>query len=279
MSDPTRVSHSRYNLARKCGMQYEFRYLQGIIAPPRAVMVAGSAVDSATDQNLTRKMDTGETMPAEEVADLAADSLETRWQYEEIALDEEEEERGAAQVKADMKDAAVNLSVLHAGSLAQKIEPTAIQRHFEVDLQPAGYSAVLEGYIDIEEQDGRVIRDLKTKPKGGSVSADAASQSVQLEFYALARAARTGEVPEELWLDYLVAYKRGPEVRLSGAKVDEELPQRALNRIESFVRGIELGYFPPARPEDWWCSEKWCGWWNLCPYSRRPTTISIKGEK
>jgi len=36
------------------------------------------------------------------------------------------------------------------------------------------------------------------------------------------------------------------------------------------LAAIKTGIFPPTNPDSWWCSEKWCGYWDdVCPFGRK----------
>ena len=83
------------------------------------------------------------------VADLARDECENRWQSGDILLTEEEAQFGLANVKGESIDKSVRLAKLHARELAPSIEPTHVQRGFEVAFPEA--DAKLTGYMDIQE--------------------------------------------------------------------------------------------------------------------------------
>ena len=32
---------------------------------------------------------------------------------------------------------------------------------------------------------------------------------------------------------------------------------------------VTAGRYLPAAEDSWWCSERWCGYWNICPFGAR----------
>jgi hypothetical protein len=41
-------------------------------------------------------------------------------------------------------------------------------------------------------------------------------------------------------------------------------------RMALTLAAIQTGVFPPTNPDNWWCSERWCGYWDgICPFGKK----------
>lgn len=268
MSKPQHFSHSQLDMVTRCGQQWYYRYVEGMRLPPSVKMVVGRAVDHSVNEDLRQKQEEGELLTEEAVQDLARDGLEKEWNKSGVELDDEEREAGIKKTKGSAVDRSVTLAKHHHVEIAPEVEPVHIQRRFDITLE--GYDAKLVGYIDIDEPEA--VRDTKTT--GKSPNQDAMAESTQLTAYALAKLVLDGEVPKQVKLDYLIDRSKNKKDRtpkhktLVGTRSEADF-QPLLNRVERALQYIETGLFMPAPPGSWWCSPKWCGYWNQCPWVNR----------
>lgn len=263
------LSHSALNMLMRCGLQYQFRYLDNIIQPPGVALIVGKGTDKAVSEDLTSKKDNGVLLPDEAVAAIAADAVKLTWHGEEPVLDDDEKQRGKDRVLGDAVDMAVSLARLHHKELAPTIKPTFIQRPWRVQIE--GVSHDLIGFIDVQEERG--IRDTKTA--GKSPADDAAEKNLQLTMYALAAYVNDGKLPEYLTLDYLVKLKTPKAVVLKTARSEDDL-RRLLDRIARAITVIKSGAYLPTDPSNWWCSKRFCGYWDRCPFgARQAVSVSL----
>jgi RecB family exonuclease len=114
-----------------------------------------------------------------------------------------------------------------------------------------------------------VIRDTKTGKKAPSKQAARTSQ--QLTMYGLIRGADVGTIAGSVALDHVYRTPKQHELKY----VEQVATRDALDydalvaRLNTATAAVEKGTFVPA-DESWWgCSEKWCGYWTSCPYTRR----------
>ena len=259
------LSPTRLDMLARCGMQYFFRYVEGLRLPPGVAMVQGTAVHRAVEQDLRHKRDHGKLMTLPAVEDCAAEALENTWLGEEPALDAEERAIGRSVVKARAKDDAVYMVSLHHRELAPSIIPVHLEREFRLELTNFPFDLV--GVMDVQEPDA--IRDVKVS--GRAPDPEAAEISVQLTTYALAAKVLDGQAPAAVTLDYLVHPKgKLPYQEVLKSTRGEEDFARLLRRVEAAARVIQAGAFMPAVPDAWNCSPKWCGFYaDVCPFGRR----------
>lgn len=260
MSDKRSLSISQLNMLSRCGEQYYQRYVKGRKVPPGISMIVGRSVDESVTENLGHKLKGEDLLPVEAVADFTAERFNQEWDKSEVSLTKEEMEKGIKIVKGESLDKSVRLASLHASDMAPAINPTHLQRKMEVEL--TGYPYDLIGYIDIQEGD-KYIRDTKTS--GKTPAANIADKDDQLTIYAMMAKAIDKAIPEQLCLDYLVDLKT-PKATTFYTSRDESDFNPMLRRIEVASIALEKGVFVPARETDWWCDQRWCGYWNTCPY-------------
>lgn len=258
-------SHSQLAMIARCGLQYDFRYVQGIRNPPGIALIRGTATHGAIHADLQNVVDHGELLPDEQIPDLASMVFEQRLEREGLALSDVEVEQGEAAVVGAAKDMSIALAVHHHAEDAPELRPLHVERPFRVAIQDSPRD--LLGYIDVQEVDGS-IEDTKTSgrtpPKG------TADLSDQLTIYALAGLALDGFAPPQLRLRTLVQTKKGgPKTNLQITSRDGVDFERVLRRVELATAIVEAGTFYPAPRDSWACSERWCGYWSRCPFGAR----------
>ncbi len=272
MSEKKHLSISQLNMLSFCGEQYRRRYILGEKRPPGVSLLVGRSVDDSVNANLGNKIITKELLSVEQVLDIARDTLNHEWEREEIFLDEKEKILGEKQARGNAVDKAVRLAELHATKLSPLINPTHVQRKWEIELD--GYPVDLIGFIDVQEG-SKAIRDTKTS--GKSPAKNAADTSDQLTIYAMAAYVLDGQIPEKLTLDYLVDLKTPKESVIETTRtVDDFKP--LLARIENACIVLEKGAFVPARQDNPLCSPKWCGYALTCKYHRKINNSYVEGE-
>lgn len=234
----------------KCGKLYEFRYIMGLRTPPKAALTVGRAVDEAVNLNMTRKVQTGEYAPVEEVLDFTADTFAREAADTEWGEDKPDEQ----------KDMAIRLSKLHAEAVAPTIEPATVQEEFTLETD-AGYD--IGGTLDMTDAQGR-IRDTKTMKRGPTTHE--VNRAFQPAVYDFAYQALRGKPSTGFVFDILVKPTKTIDVesRTVEGKVTPLDHEWIFNAIDSVHRSIQAGAFPPAPEGSWYCSEKWCGFWNQC---------------
>lgn len=273
MTDPNakpQLHISALNMLNRCGTQFEFRYIKNVKRPPGVAIIVGSAVDRAVTLNLSAKKDTEKLLPVAEVLQAARDALSGEWD-KGIALDEDEARLGAKIVKGEAIDKAVRLSSLHSVEVAPKIEPSHVQWPWTVELKNFPYD--LAGTVDVRESKTVTsIRDTKTTAK--SPSKNVADVSDQLTAYAMAVKVIDGEAPKILALDYLVDNKTPVAKTFTSTRDDDDFSV-LLRRVENAAKVMESGAFTPMPQTDPMCSPKYCGYYDLCIYAKRPKTFQI----
>lgn len=273
MTEDIFISQSRLAMMSRCGEQFRRVYIEGERRPPGVAMIVGSSVDDSVNANLGNVIETGAMLPMEAVQDVARDALEARWVEEGVVLTDEEAELGPKTVRGEAVDRSIRLALLHYDGVAPKLKPKSVQRRFRVRIKGES-NIILVGVLDVEEPG--TVRDTKTSKK--SPAKNAADKSQQLTMYALGVRIEDGEIPDSVHLDYLVDLKTPKYKHLESTRGPDDF-RVLLARIERYARIVEAGAFAPANPDDWCCSEKFCGFASTCKFFRKPVSIAIDNSK
>jgi hypothetical protein len=137
-------------------------------------------------------------------------------------------------------------------------------------------------------RDRLIIRDTKTSTKSpqksimdGSDGPGIADDSDQLTTYALAELVLDKKLPDLMVLDYLVRTTKRHDLKWIPTKTIRTMEHinTFLNRFANAVFAYRKGIFVPAKADWWGCSEQYCGYWNMCPYAKRPVSTLVPGIK
>jgi len=230
-------------------------------------MIGGSGTHKGCQWDFDRKIQTGALMPVEELVDVTRDAVNNIWDERGVRLLPDEREEGEKNVRGRTVDSAIRLVTQYHEDVAPSIVPARVERPWVLHLE--GYPFDLAGQIDLDEEisddlpTGR-IRDWKTR-KVSPVSGSADS-SIQLSVYAMAKKVLDGGIPA-VALDFLVDLRRGPKIVTQESKRTERHFRTVLAHFEAMIMALERGVFLPTNPDNWWCSERFCGYWQTCKYT------------
>jgi hypothetical protein len=245
-----KYSQSELKTFLKCGKMWEFRYLQGKKTPPSSALTLGSSVDTAVTANLLQKIETGSDMSAEQVLDEFSLDFDLR----KSETDWRDEDPGAH------KDVGVQLVEAHHREAAPKIKPATVQESFVIETD-AGYD--LEGVMDLTEQDGTIV-DVKTSRSAYDVNS--VEKNFQATLYDFAFEHTRGKPASGFRFDVLVkpTARRPAQVQRVEGKVSACDREWLFGSVSQVHKAIQAGVALPAPEGSWYCSSKWCGYWNEC---------------
>lgn len=232
----------------RCPAQYKFRYIDGIILPPKSALTRGKAVHKGQEHNYQQKIETRKDVKLSEVQEVTAAT------FEELAPEtewEKDEDPGK------IKDETISLASLYHTEVAPTVQPILVEEKVTVEFDNTPYT--LLGYIDVVDEKG-FIRD--TKAVSRTPSAEEATRSIQLTSYALAHRYLMGVPEAGVVLDYLVNNKTPKVVQLKATRTDEDI-KRFLSILGRVAEAISNNIFYP-NPNNFMCSERHCGYWKLC---------------
>jgi CRISPR/Cas system-associated exonuclease Cas4 (RecB family) len=264
------LSFSQINMYSRCGIQYYFRYVEGIIVPPASALILGKAFHKAQEEEYKHKLETKQDMPISIVTDLFAEEVERDFS-QDVLLKDEEKTIGKTQVRDRIKDNGINMLTEYYYSVAVNTMPEAVEKEFTITedfplLMDSNTGLIVElpapvkGYIDLITDKNEVI-DTKTSSK--TPTKDTAEKSQQLTIYALGYKEIYGTLPEKLRLDCIIQPgKKSPSrvVTLETTRNIEQI-ERLARRIARVAQGIKAGVFIPPDQGSWACS--YCGYRDI----------------
>jgi len=253
-------SISQIGMYIRCGLQWEFRYIQGLIIPPSAAATQGRAVDAGISLNLAQKVTSGIDIPLEQVRDHTSDIFEK----EAVTTVWDGDDRG------EVKDQALQIVTLHHKELAPTIQPATVQEKFRLNLEG---EFDVQGIIDITEKNDVVV-DTKVTSAQKQNSFEVA-RALQPAMYDFAFKTLRDRPAAGFRYDLLIRPTKTLPARKKPVpgKVEVEDHQWAFETIERAHKGIKAGVALPADEGSWACG--YCGYGSsgLCPkFKKRGTS-------
>lgn len=241
------LSVSQINCYMRCPAQYKFRYVDGLILPPKTPLTKGKSVHKGIEHNYSQKIETRQDVKLSEVQEVTAAEFESL--RDETDFDKSD--------PGKVKDETVSLVTLYHNEIAPKVQPVAVEKEVVVEFENADYK--LLGYIDVLDEEG-FIRDTKTASK--SPSEAEVNKSLQLTAYSMAHRTLFGTEEKGVKLDYLVQNKTPKVVQLEGRRTQRDI-ERFLKTMGIIAHAIRSGVFYPNE-NNYLCGHEKCGYWNIC---------------
>ena len=262
------LSPSQIDLFTKCPEAYRRRYIEREVIPPGIAMAKGTGLHGGSETNFRQKIETWRDLPESDIVDAAVATFETELDRRGYQLSDEEMARGATVVIAEAKDDVAAMAKAHAKSQAPEYQPVLVEEPVRIEMPDADYD--MFGYLDLlaheptETPSWDAIVDFKTgakaRPKGDVDS------SVQLTFYAAAAHIIREKPVDEVRLEVLIKGSQGVRRQLLTSTRDEHDYAALTRRVQAVWAAVQAGVFTPAKPDAWWCSPRWCGYWHTCPF-------------
>jgi len=263
MAEKIYLSFQKINVYSRCGLQYYFRYVEGIQVPPTSTVAMGKAVHKSIEQYYLHKKERGEDPELDLLLSVYTDEIENIFTNEDVFLEGEETTKGKSKVKDELKNAGVlGLKTYHRGR-AVEVVPFLVEEEFQIDLasvaEKLGFNKsdyeniILTGYIDLVDAEGNIIDH---KMKKSHPSKDEADKSQQLTIYALGYSYLFGELPKSVKLDNIVVPPNGHGAKiitLTSTRSEEDV-KRFLMRTLRIIDGIRKKVFIPPDHTSWACS-------------------------
>ena len=247
--DLTKISFSSISTYLRCAKQYWWRYIQGVIEPPKIVFIEGKANHSALEMNNKHKRDRGFDMKPAVVTEKFVEELRAQTgAVEDLDWKEESEdgliERGTIWHKGYLKD------------YAPGITPDIIEESFEKEVELGGRSVLVRGVIDLGYS--KKVSDYKTiSAYGFNSRKKSIDHDLQMTLYSWATGRKLVE-------NICFVKKNVPEVGILSSTRTQKDVDWALKVAGEVVNGIAQGVFPMTDPANWVCDPKWCGYHSIC---------------
>lgn len=274
------LTQSIINMTARCGYQTYLRYVKGIIIPPGIAARKGSSTHAGIEHDYRHKMNNGEYAPIDELKDAVNDTFKKLVKEEGVWLNKEEAEN-----KNELLNTALNESLLSAESYHNNIalKDIKIAMCEERLFADIGAGLPLSGKPDVIT-DG-TIPDIKTSGKRWAQGKE--DGEIQPVIYRIiARENGLGNLDTEYRI--LTNMKSSPKIigekitwdaenkvciDIRPGNTTKEYEESVIERVKTVATQIQLGNFPPAFPDTWWCSPSYCGYYSICKYSKGRRTI------
>lgn len=268
------LSASSLNMLLTCPKQFEFRYVKGLIIPPGAALVTGSAMHRTLETYYRDAMTSSQRLTGKQTAELAVSSLDEVLDEGETNVSDEERENAIHDL--------TGLAETYVDTVAKDIVPLAVEEEVRYT---ASCGVDLLAYLDLRRQlqnvkphedgvlDDEGICDYKITGRKWTI--DKLRNSLQFNLYALITG--IGDIEIHNMLKDVKVNKRMPSKAPVDGVTDISSNLRVLhhvfdgsqvdhleNLIESAAKLITSGIFMPCSLDSWCCNETWCGYYSRC---------------
>ena len=242
------LSVSQIRKYMTCGMQYYFRYVEGIPEKMGSAVLRGTSVDNAANEHFSLQAQTNNGLTQSQFVDFAVDVHEKEqdsdtfdWEKDDITKDKS-------------KDRTSKLAATYHKDFGDKFKAKEVQVEL---VQVDNDGEEFKGFADFITVDG-VIVDNKVKKR--NVTPDL-TRDVQLVKYAdMANVDKVGMA--------VVQDLDTPKTFYHHAEVTQDHKDRVNKRIEHVKSGINNQVVMPAPEGSWACTQKWCSFWEICEFGK-----------
>lgn len=248
----------------RCGVQFEFRYIQGLKIPPGISARRGSAVHKAAEVNHLQKLSSKTDLSREELQAVAADEF-NRLVYgdesEGVYISKEEAPDKATEKKicGQMLDQAIDATGVYRREIAPGIQPDKVEEELTGEVK----GLAISGRVDLIDVSGNII-DLKVHKSKNQTWAD---RAIQPTFYSAMYAQRFERKPAAFVYEGIVPNKTMIRQRLETTR-DKADFDRLEVYLQRFLESVTKETFTPADPDSWICDPRYCGYFNICKFGR-----------
>lgn len=144
------ISHTQISMWNRCPRQWQYRYIEDVIAPPSGALIQGSSYHRALELNFKQKITTRTDLELRAVLDEFSDQWDERLKGEE-AIDWEEKEPGR------MKDEGLYIAMLYHTTIAPEVQPLLVEWKSEKLLDRAESAIKVVTVIDLVTLGGTIV--------------------------------------------------------------------------------------------------------------------------
>ncbi len=275
MSKPY-LSISQIDTYLQCGERYRRRYIEREKPKPPAIgMVVGTAVHYGAAQSARRFMEAETFLEGQDVIDEALTEFDRQVERDGVSIEDDQDHDRAIGLA---RDQIAQSCVVVSDTVLPQYRPIRVEHRFQIELPEIAHNFV--GVVDMVDRSGIVV-DYKTAGKRKNQSE--ADHSRQLTAYAAWYYREFEALPTEVRLEVIIQSARKGQATSTSQTITSERDESDLLALEQTVyavsAGIESGTFLPAKPgTDWWCSHRFCEFFETCPYVSKRTLVQIGGE-
>jgi len=243
MSILDHVSHSQTDMWQKCPRQWEYRYVHGLKIPPSGALIEGRCYHETLEHNFKQKISTQVDLPVDDCLDI----FSTVW---DAVIMEEEVIKWEGRGPGFLKGEGIGLVKAYTTDVAPSIQPLRVEQTYVSDIGGVKFICI----IDLEEASLAVI-DHKTSAK--RYTQDDVDKSLQASAAALVL--DKGIV----FYNHVAVKTRVPIIQIVKSYRTRADIEWYADMVTQVIMQMKTGIAPP-RPTGWWCSERFCGYHEMC---------------
>lgn len=237
------VSPSQIDMWQRCPRQWEYRYVKGLKIPPSGALIEGHCYHKTLETNFAQKITSFEDLPVSDCLDI----FSTEW---EKSLADEEEIIWEVSTPGQVKDEGISLVKKYVVNQSPFVQPIEVEEWYISEI--AGVKFIMR--IDLIESNGIVI-DHKTSSKLYTQDDVDRDSQASAAAFSLNRAI--------LFHNHVAVKTTVPKIQVVKTVRTREDIDWWLDMAAGVITQMKTGLAPP-RPTGWHCSEKYCGYWNIC---------------
>lgn len=250
------LSPSQIMTHQKCGMQYHFIYIKRMRRPPAVAMEEGSCHHIALEFNNTYKIKQHKDRKAKSVLERFMDEFSVKKKTIEDWGDQtpkKVEQRGKILVPKYFK------------RFAPYYQPLVSEQRMKVLIQDVPFLCILDtaGHLRLPIMVNKRNTVVDYKVTGKSQSLAMIDSSIQLSSYGWLAKAHLGIENPIVGFCNLKKTKV-PVIEWKPGVITGQRLRWFKRMVLDTATQIHKGNFPLSKPDEWWCSERFCGFWPMC---------------
>jgi hypothetical protein len=235
-----------------------YRYVEGLKIPPSGAMVLGRSGHETVEFGYREKKKK-KLPPVSDMTEFFQDRFTENAKEEHRLVDGEH--------LGDLKDQGVLLVSRHRTDIAPHVKPHLIEEKWE--LQSKDFD--MTGYWDLITKDGWIS---DTKFASRKTSQPDADKDLQLTIYAMAYRILMKKKERGLRLDMVIKTKI-PKTEVVKTTRTAQIIGSTGVLIGDVVEAIKKENYCRTSPTNWWCSMKWCGYYERCMKAKRKIFVTL----
>ena len=245
----------------RCPEQFRRRYIEEDIIPPGIAARIGSGMHKGAEINHKSKLLTGMDEPLSVCQDAARDEYK-RLIFDHGVFFPKEELSSAKKQLAKGIDTTVGLTESYHKNLAPRIQPIMVEK--KIYYKDPDIEIPFVGTVDLLAKPNW-LADMKSAAR--KWPENKIKTDMQMTIYRELLKAETGKYPSKMTVEVFTKTKDFGYQTLV-AERDEKDWVLLKKRVQSMLKMIKAGCFPPCDPSGWVCSPRWCGFYQSCNYTK-----------
>lgn len=262
------LSPSAIDMYLKCPKKFEFHYVYGLTTPKTAALLKGSAIHKGIEVYYKLKLENVTDIKSQDIADYAVTKLSDLAKEDDIKLSDVDKDAYSKEVFSATK--------CYINNIGEVTKPVAVEGELRCVIKGVpilGYTDLIREMTDdeikyqnklvesgvLKEEDSNVrtvVCDNKTSNKKWYQSN--LENSIQLNLYSIG----TGIAQQEIH-NIVLGTTNSPIYRLK-AVCSNDKANHVANIIRDVAESITKGSFPRCSLGSWWCTEKFCDFYDVC---------------